>query len=240
VRSPTGTPASVLLQLHGVNRRFDGQPPVRALEDIHFAVAAGDMIAVLGRSGSGKSTLMNIIGLLDTPSSGEYLVDDVNIEKMGERARTSLRAHYFGFVFQNAHLLSRRSAAENVELALLPHGLKKANRRAVALRVLDQVGLAHRAGAFPNTLSGGEAQRVAIARAVAQGPRVLLCDEPTGNLDSQTAHEILELLRTLNAGGMTLIVVTHDQRTADAMSRHVRIVDGRLTEVRGESPEART
>lgn len=222
-----------VLTLRGISRHFPGNPPLVALDQVDLVVQARDMIAVVGRSGSGKSTLMNIIGLLDKPSSGEYMVDDLDTARLDEAARTSLRAHYFGFVFQDAHLLDRRTARENVELALVPHGLRPPERREIALRVLASVGLANRSEAFPNTLSGGEAQRVAIARALAQEPRVLLCDEPTGNLDSATAEEVIELLHSLNAAGMTLIVVTHDQRTADAMTRHVKIADGRLIEVPG-------
>jgi putative ABC transport system ATP-binding protein len=223
-------PARPLLALERAARTFPGNPPVHALSDANFALVAGEMVAVVGRSGSGKSTLMNLLGLLDTATAGRYLVAGHDVSTLAEREVTALRSHFFGFVFQQAYLLASRTARENVELTLVPHGFGKRERRARALEALSEVGLAERAEAFPNTLSGGEAQRVAIARAVVQHPAVLLCDEPTGNLDSATAGQIVALLQRLNHGGMTVVVVTHDLSLARALPRHVTVKDGCLTD----------
>jgi putative ABC transport system ATP-binding protein len=188
------------------------------------------MVAVAGRSGSGKSTLLNVLGLLDRPTQGRYLVRGVDTSKLGESALTSLRAREFGFVFQTFHLLAERTAAENAELGLLYRGIGARQRRATACEALERVGLGHRLAALPGTLSGGERQRVAIARALAQRPRVLLCDEPTGNLDRRSADVVTGMLAGLAAEGLTVIVVTHDPQIAESMARCLDIDDGVVRE----------
>jgi putative ABC transport system ATP-binding protein len=209
---------------------YPGPVPVRALRPVSLRFAAGEMIAVAGRSGSGKSTLLNVLGLLDRPTQGRYLVRGVDTSLLSESGMTSLRASEFGFVFQTFHLLADRTAAENAELGLLYRGMGAWQRRAAACDALRRVDLGNRLAALPGTLSGGERQRVAIARALAQRPRVLLCDEPTGNLDRRNAEMVTDLLAGLAAEGLTVIVVTHDLQIADAMPRCLDIDDGVVTE----------
>jgi len=209
---------------------YPGAVPVRALRPVVLRIAAGEMVAVAGRSGSGKSTLLNVLGLLDRPTQGRYLVRGVDTSLLSESALTALRGREFGFVFQSFHLLADRTAAENAELGLLYRGMSAWQRRAVSCDALERVGLEHRLSAMPGTLSGGEQQRVAIARALAQRPRVLLCDEPTGNLDRKNAELVTDLLRDLAAEGLTVITVTHDIHIAAAMPRRLDIDDGVVTE----------
>ena len=209
---------------------YPGAVPVRALRPVSVSFAAGEMVAVVGRSGSGKSTLLNVLGLLDRPTEGRYLVRGVDTSLLGESGMTSLRAREFGFVFQSFHLLADRTAAENTELGLLYRAMSAWERRAAACEALERVGLGHRLSALPGTLSGGESQRVAIARALAQRPRVLLCDEPTGNLDRRNADVVIGLLAGLAGEGLTIVVVTHDTQIADAMPRCLDIDDGVVTE----------
>jgi putative ABC transport system ATP-binding protein len=209
---------------------YPGPVPVLALRPVSLRFGAGEMVAVAGRSGSGKSTLLNVLGLLDRPTQGRYLVRGVDTSLLSESGMTSLRAREFGFVFQTFHLLPDRTAAENAELGLLYRGMGAWQRREAACEALLRVGLANRLTALPGTLSGGERQRVAIARALAQRPRVLLCDEPTGNLDRRNAEMVTELLAGLAAGGLTVMVVTHDLQIAEAMPRCLDIDDGVVTE----------
>jgi putative ABC transport system ATP-binding protein len=209
---------------------YPGPVPVHALRPVSLRFTAGEMVAVAGRSGSGKSTLLNVLGLLDRPTQGRYLVRGVDTSLLSESGMTSLRASEFGFVFQTFHLLAERTAAENAELGLLYRGTGAWQRRAAACDALERVGLANRLTALPGTLSGGERQRVAIARALAQRPRVLLCDEPTGNLDRRNAEIVTGLLAGLAAEGLTVIVVTHDLQIAEAMPRCLDIDDGVVTE----------
>jgi putative ABC transport system ATP-binding protein len=209
---------------------YPGAVPVRALRPVSLRFAPGEMVAVAGRSGSGKSTLLNVLGLLDRPTQGRYLVRGVDTSQLGESALTSLRAREFGFVFQTFHLLAERTAAENAELGLLYRGIGARQRRATACEALERVGLGPRLAALPGTLSGGERQRVAIARALAQRPRVLLCDEPTGNLDRSSADVVTGLLAGLAAEGLTVIVVTHDLQIAESMARCLDIDDGVVRE----------
>jgi putative ABC transport system ATP-binding protein len=209
---------------------YPGAVPVRALRPVALRFAAGEMVAVAGRSGSGKSTLLNVLGLLDRPTQGRYLVRGVDTSLLSESALTALRGREFGFVFQSFHLLADRTTAENAELGLLYRGMSAWQRRAEACDALERVGLGHRLSAMPGTLSGGEQQRVAIARALAQRPRVLLCDEPTGNLDRKNAELVTDLLRDLAAEGLTVITVTHDIHIASAMPRRLDIDDGVVTE----------
>ncbi|NDU72091.1 ATP-binding cassette domain-containing protein [Actinomadura sp. DSM 109109] len=221
------TPAIVLEK---VGRTYTGPPPVTALLDIDLTVDRGDSVAIVGPSGSGKSTMLNLLGLLDRPTSGRYLLDGVDVSLLNEAERTAVRGRHIGFVFQAFHLLSHRSALENVMLAQLYGATPRAERLRNARTVLQRVGLGHRMHALPTTLSGGERQRVAIARALANQPRLLLCDEPTGNLDSRTAATILDLLEELHGAGQTVLTITHDPLVARRSQRIRTIRDGRLTE----------
>lgn len=220
-----------LIRLEGVALTYPGPPPVHALRDATVDINGGEYVTVVGPSGSGKSTFLNILGLLDVPTAGAYLLDGVNTATLTEDERTGLRGNRIGFVFQSFHLMPHRSAQENVELAMLYNAADPESRPDRAARALDQVLLGHRAHAVPSQLSGGERQRVAIARALVSKPAVLLCDEPTGNLDSSTADEMLGLLAELHGGGLTIVVITHDPQVARRGSRLLHIKDGVVTEV---------
>ncbi len=223
-------PAEAELELDDVAVTYPGPVPVHALRRVSMLVRPGEFVAVTGRSGSGKSTMLNILGLLDRPTSGRYLVRGIDTSALPEWAITALRAGQFGFVFQAFHLLGDRTAAENTELGMLYQSVPARRRRLVAAQALDRVGLSHRMDAMPGTLSGGERQRVAIARALAQQPRVLLCDEPTGNLDRRSSDQIISLLAELNGAGLTVIIVTHDEQIAASLPRRLHIDDGHVTE----------
>lgn len=223
-------PAAVV-ELLGVARQFEGDPPVHALHPSDLRVDTGEYVSVVGPSGSGKSTLLHLLGLLDRPSSGEYLLAGVPASTASERERAALRAGVIGFVFQAFHLLPHRTVLENVLLATLYSGVPRAERRARALAALDRVHLGHRVDFLPTVLSGGERQRVAVARAVVAQPQVLLADEPTGNLDSENSASVLDLFDELHADGLTLMVITHDPAVSARAQRRIRIADGRLTEV---------
>jgi putative ABC transport system ATP-binding protein len=225
-RADPAAAAPHVVLLEGVCRTYPGFPPVEALKPCTLRLAPGEHLAVMGPSGSGKSTLLNLIGLLDVPDGGRYLLDGSDTSRLPERGRTALRGRYIGFVFQLFHLLAYRSTVENVELGMLYGGVPRRQRRARAVAALERVDLAHRMHALPPTLSGGERQRAAIARAIAARPRVLLCDEPTGNLDSETSASILELLGELHRDGLTLVIVTHDPEVAARAARLVTIRDG--------------
>jgi putative ABC transport system ATP-binding protein len=220
-----------VVELCELSRTYPGVTPVAALKPTTLQVHRGDSVAITGRSGSGKSTLLQVLGLLDRPTGGRYLLDGVDTAGLSDRARTRLRGSRIGFVFQSFHLLAHRSAMENVMLALLYHGTARRERRRRAAEALDRVGLGHRAHALPTTMSGGERQRVAVARALVIRPAVLLADEPTGNLDSNTADDVLALFAELHRDGQTIIVVTHDPAVAARADRQVRISDGTVTEV---------
>ena len=220
-----------VVELSGVGRRFPGPPPTDALREATFAVAPGEHVAIMGPSGSGKSTLLNVLGLLDRATSGTYRLNGVDVASLDDRCRTRLRRDTIGFVFQDFFLLPGRSAWENVALAMVYAGVPARVRRDRALAALDRVGLSHRRDAMPTTMSGGERQRVAIARALGNDPALLLCDEPTGNLDSTTAGQVMALMAELNAGGVTVITITHDPATAAWASRQLQIVDGHVGEV---------
>ena len=223
-------PDALLLQLVRVNRTYPGPTPVRALRDATLQVRRGELLAIVGRSGSGKSTLLNVIGLLDRPSGGEYSVAGQSVAHLSDRRATLLRSRFFAFVFQQAFLLATRTAQENVELALVPQGHGASERRARSRRALEDVGLGHRIEFYPTTLSGGECQRVAIARALVQEPSVLICDEPTGNLDEQTSLEILNTLLAANRSGVAVIVATHDLSLARSLPRILTVRDGVVRE----------
>jgi putative ABC transport system ATP-binding protein len=219
-----------LIALQGITRIFGaGEIAVRALDDVDMTVERGEFVAIMGPSGSGKSTAMNVIGCLDSPSGGQYLFNGVEVGRLSRDQRALLRRHYLGFVFQGYNLLPRMSALHNVELPLIYKGLGRAERRAAAAEALDKVGLAHRAHHDPSQLSGGQQQRVAIARALAGKPELLLADEPTGNLDTKTSVEIMEILSDLNRReGLTIIMVTHEPDMADYAERLIWMVDGRI------------
>ncbi|MEC4749026.1 ABC transporter ATP-binding protein [Methylomicrobium sp. Wu6] len=209
----------------------EGQAAFQALRGIDLRIAAGDFVAVMGPSGSGKSTAMNILGCLDMPSSGTYQFQGVHVERLDRNQRALLRRHCLGFVFQGFNLLPRTSALENVELPLLYRGEGALSRHDAAKAALARVGLAGWEAHTPTELSGGQQQRVAIARAIVTQPLVLLADEPTGNLDTQRSHEIMELLVTLNREqGITILMVTHEPEMAAYAQRIVHFIDGRVTE----------
>lgn len=204
-------------------QRGDGTP-VTALRDVSFVIAAGEFVVIRGASGSGKSSLLNILGCLDTPGSGSYRLAGEDVSALPDDARSHVRSKHVGFVFQSFNLLPRMSAVENVELPLLYAGTKRAREKAFA--ALERVGLADRATHMPNELSGGQKQRVAIARAIVTGPSIILCDEPTGALDSKTGREVLALLGRLHADGATLLMVTHDLKVARSLQRALHMKDG--------------
>ncbi len=225
-----GGPVPAEIELDEVAMTYPGVVPVRALLPVSLRIDQGEMVAVTGRSGSGKSTLLNVLGLLDRPTAGRYLVRGMDTLVLPESAVTSLRASYFGFVFQSSHLLADRMALENAELGLMYRNMSARRRREEAARALHRVGLSHRMNAMPSTLSGGERQRVAIARALAQRPRFLLCDEPTGNLDRANSDLIIGLLAGLNAEGLTVLIVSHDPQIAASVRRVLIIDDGHVTD----------
>ncbi len=217
---------TAIVELTAVERTFAGSAVVRALGPIDLVVDRGEHVTVVGPSGSGKSTLLNVLGLLDRPTAGTYRLDGVDVAGLDERRRTGIRGQWLGFVFQSFHLLPHRSALENVALAGVYAGRPRRERERTAADLLDRVGLAHRRDALPSTLSGGERQRVAVARALAGSPRLLLCDEPTGALDSENTEMLLELLATLHADGLTVVTITHDPHVAAQGSRCVTLRDG--------------
>lgn len=225
------TPAPPLVEFRDVTRSFPGPPEVQALKGATLTVEAGDYISIVGPSGSGKSTMLNLLGLLDRPSVGEYRLAGSLTGDLTEDERAAVRARFIGFVFQSFHLLPRRSVLDNVLMPMLYSGVPRQEREARARAALTRVGLGHRIDFFPNSLSGGERQRVAVARAVVSSPQLLLADEPTGNLDQRTSGEVMELFEELNADGLTLIVITHDDAVARRAGRSIRIADGRLTEL---------
>ena len=226
-------PELAVVELVGIGRTYGSDPPVDALRGVDLTIERGDWVAIVGPSGSGKSTLLNLLGALDRPTSGRYLFDGIDVGALGEGGRAAVRAHRIGFVFQSFHLLGHRTALENVLLAELYGGNGRNGRREQAVTALERVGMGHRMHALPTKLSGGEQQRVAIARALMGEPRLLLCDEPTGNLDSANTESLLRLFEVLSAQGLTLVVVTHDEGVAAGARRIVRIVDGRIVEVSG-------
>ena len=220
-----------LIELREIEKTYDlGEVKVPALKGATLDIAAGEFVALIGPSGSGKSTLMNTLGCLDRPTSGSYRLDGVEVATLGADERARLRNRNIGFVFQNFNLLSRTSALENVELPLLyNHDFPRRDRHARATEFLEKVGLGDRMDHKPNQLSGGQQQRVAIARALVNRPSILMCDEPTGNLDTRTSEEILQLFRQLNeAHGLTVIIVTHDQEIAGRAKRALVLVDGEI------------
>jgi macrolide transport system ATP-binding/permease protein len=225
-----------VLELNQIGRQFGSEPAVHALIDVDFHLEPGEWLAITGPSGAGKSTLLNVIGCLDRPTSGNYLFEGIDTATLSDNERAGLRSRRIGFVFQSFHLLSHRSVLENVMLAEVYRKQSHHGRRDRALAAIERVGLSHRVDFLPTKLSGGEKQRVAIARALVGSPSVLLCDEPTGNLDSKSTNAILDLFEVLNQQGLTVVVVTHDEDVAKRAARRVHIIDGKLTEIaNGES-----
>ena len=216
-----------MIEVQGVNKTFIlGDSEVRALHDINLRIEQGDYLSVMGPSGSGKSTLLNMLGLLDRPDSGRYLLNDVDTMSLDENERARLRREQIGFVFQSYHLIARLSARENIEMPMMLAGTPPRQRRAAVDDILEKLGIAARAHHLPNQLSGGERQRVAIGRSIVMQPAILLADEPTGNLDSRSGSEVREILENLNREGLTLLVVTHDADMGSRAARQIRMVDG--------------
>ncbi|MFV2099310.1 ABC transporter ATP-binding protein [Micromonospora sp. LOL_014] len=218
-----------VLELVEVSKRYPGPPAVDALRNVTLRIHPGELVAVGGPSGSGKSTLLNILGLLDTPTSGTHLLGGKATNGLRERDLTRLRASSIGFVFQSFHLVPYLNSVQNVTLPLVHQGRPRRERRDLAMAALASVGLAHRLHAKPTTLSGGEQQRVAIARAVVHQPVLLLCDEPTGNLDSSNTDTVMRLLRDLVGTDRAVVVVTHEARVEADADRVIRVVDGRAS-----------
>ena len=207
-----------------------GENEVRALDGVSLAVYKGEFVAIVGHSGSGKSTLMNMIGCLDTPTSGTYFLNGQDVSALSDNALSAIRNEQIGFIFQSFNLIKNLNALENVELPLIYRGLPAGKRRLLALEALERVGLASRMDHRPNQMSGGQQQRVAIARAISTHPPIIMADEPTGALDSRTGHEVLGFLQQLNKEGSTVILITHDNGIAATARRIVRIADGKIIE----------
>ena len=218
-----------MIQVEDVHKSYDlGETLVHALRGVSFSIEVGEFVSIMGPSGSGKSTLMNIVGCLDTPSKGTYLLNDKNVGNLDEEQLAGIRNREIGFVFQKFHLLPRSSALENVALPLKYASVKQSERLIRAEEVLDKVGLSHRLTHKPTELSGGEQQRVAIARALVNSPSILFADEPTGNLDSKTGHQVLEIFKDLNKRGQTIVVITHEREIAEQSQRTITIKDGEI------------
>ena len=218
-----------MLKLHNLYKvyRTDEVETV-ALNGVNLEIEQGDFVAVMGPSGCGKSTLLNIIGMLDNPSEGDYFFFDENVAPFSESGRSEIRKQNIGFIFQNFNLIDELNVAENIELALLYHKMPNAERKRRVADVMDRMGIAHRAGHMPGQLSGGQQQRVAVARAVVGDQPLILADEPTGNLDSVHGQEVMELLRSLNKEGTTIVMVTHSPSHADYAHRTVNLFDGHI------------
>ena len=233
------TEASSLLQLRAICKHYRmGETTVHALQDVDLAIARNEYVAFIGPSGSGKTTLMNIVGCLDRPSSGTYLLNGSNVEEMDDGQLARIRNREIGFVFQNFNLLGRSDALHNVMQPLVYRGVHYRERKRLAAAALERVGLGNRLDHLPNQLSGGQRQRVAIARALVGDPSILLADEPTGNLDSSTAREIMAMFAALHAAGNTIVLVTHDAEVAAHAHRTVSIRDGRILSDTRHAPDA--
>ena len=232
-----------VLLLNDIHKIYNPGPlQVHVLKGVSMSVARGDYVAIMGHSGSGKSTMLNILGCLDLPTDGSYLIDGVDVSSLSESQLADIRNQYLGFVFQTFNLVRRTTAQANVELPLVYAGVPRAERRRRALTALDLVGLEDRAHHQPSELSGGQQQRVAIARAIATGPSIILADEPTGNLDSRSTEEVLQIFGRLNAAGRTIVIITHEDNVSAHAKRVVILEDGRIgndyrnAPVQGEPP----
>jgi putative ABC transport system ATP-binding protein len=218
-----------MLKLHNMYKVYStDEVETVALNGVNLEIEQGDFVAIMGPSGCGKSTLLNIVGMLDNPSDGDYFFFDENIAKFSESQRSEIRKQNIGFIFQNFNLIEELSVAENIELALLYHDMPSAERKKRVATVMDRMGIAHRAKHMPGQLSGGQQQRVAVARAVVGDQPLILADEPTGNLDSVHGQEVMELLRSLNKEGTTIVMVTHSPAHADYAHRIVNLFDGHI------------
>jgi putative ABC transport system ATP-binding protein len=218
-----------MLKLHNMYKVYStDEVETVALNGVNLEIEQGDFVAIMGPSGCGKSTLLNIIGMLDNPSDGDYFFFDENIASYNESKRSAIRKQNIGFIFQNFNLIDELSVAENIELALLYHNMPAAERKKRVNKVMDRMGIAHRANHMPGQLSGGQQQRVAVARAVVGDQPLILADEPTGNLDSVHGQEVMELLRSLNKEGTTIVMVTHSPAHSDYAHRTVNLFDGHI------------
>jgi len=218
-----------MIQLKNLSREFQvGNQVVHALDAIDLSISQGDYVSIMGVSGCGKTTLLNILGLLDTPSSGDYILSGINTSEMNDDEMANIRSTKIGFIFQSFHLIPRLTAAENVEIPMILAGHSQKMRAEKVAKALARVNLTDRSDHRPEQLSGGERQRVAIARSIVMEPEVLLADEPTGNLDSTSGAEIVELIEELNQGGLTLILVTHDKEIGKRSNRVIRLLDGKI------------
>lgn len=221
----------VLIHIENMKKIYNpGENEVRALDGIDLDIEKGDLVAIVGHSGSGKSTLMNMLGCLDTPTSGKYVLDGQDVASMTDNQLADVRNKEIGFIFQGFNLISNLDAVENVELPLVYRGVSKNERKQLAMEALKSVGLEDRMKHKPNEMSGGQQQRVAVARAVAAKPPIILADEPTGNLDTKSTQEIMEILKELHRSGRTVIIITHDEEIASQAHRVIRILDGRIEE----------
>lgn len=220
-----------LIHIENMKKIYNpGENEVRALDGIDLDIEKGDLVAIVGHSGSGKSTLMNMLGCLDTPTSGKYVLDGQDVASMTDNQLADVRNKEIGFIFQGFNLISNLDAVENVELPLVYRGVSKNERKQLAMESLKSVGLEDRMKHKPNEMSGGQQQRVAVARAVAAKPPIILADEPTGNLDTKSTQEIMEILKELHRSGRTVIIITHDEEIASQAHRVIRILDGRIEE----------
>ncbi len=226
-----------MIQLQQIHRIFKvGDQQVHALNDLSLTINGGEYLSIMGPSGSGKSTLLNLIGLLDQPTSGEYTFNNQKVTTLSDDQKAVLRRDQIGFIFQFFHLVPRLTAIENIELPMVLAGIPSTERRTRVSRILDAVGLAERAHHKPEQLSGGQQQRVAIARATIMQPSVLLADEPTGNLDSASGNDVVEILEALNQQGITLIIVTHDAALGARAMREIKMIDGRIIDDGHQKP----
>lgn len=220
-----------LIHIENMKKIYNpGENEVRALDGIDLDIEKGDLVAIVGHSGSGKSTLMNMLGCLDTPTSGKYVLDGQDVASMTDNQLADVRNKEIGFIFQGFNLISNLDAVGNVELPLVYRGVSKNERKQLAMEALKSVGLEDRMKHKPNEMSGGQQQRVAVARAVAAKPPIILADEPTGNLDTKSTQEIMEILKELHGSGRTVIIITHDEEIASQAHRVIRILDGRIEE----------
>lgn len=220
-----------LIHIENMKKIYNpGENEVRALDGIDLDIEKGDLVAIVGHSGSGKSTLMNMLGCLDTPTSGKYVLNGQDVANMTDNQLADVRNKEIGFIFQGFNLISNLDAVGNVELPLVYRGVSKSERKQIAMEALKSVGLEDRMKHKPNEMSGGQQQRVAVARAVAAKPPIILADEPTGNLDTKSTQEIMEILKELHRSGRTVIIITHDEEIASQAHRVIRILDGRIEE----------
>ncbi|MCI8921177.1 ABC transporter ATP-binding protein [Oscillospiraceae bacterium 21-37] len=225
----------MMLELRNICKTYlQGRMEVPVLKDISLSVEEGEYLAIMGPSGSGKTTLMNIIGCLDAPTSGAYLLEGEDIAGLGDSKMSDVRLHSIGFVFQSFYLLSRQSAQDNVALPLLYAGVRRRERQEMARQALERVGLGDRTSFKPTQLSGGQCQRVAIARAIVNSPKILLADEPTGALDTKSGEQIMEIFQRLNEEGVTIVMITHEPEIAAHAKRTLHIRDGRLVDAQGK------